>query len=348
MFFGVRYLLCVLAFMFCAGCETFAYYHQAIKGQMQLLSDQRPLDEVIQDPASPAPVRQKLQYIQDILVFAEQELQLPLGGNFSHYVDTQRPYVVWNVFAAPELSFQAKTWCYPVAGCTSYRGYFNQAQADTYGEKLRSQGYDVYVGGIAAYSTLGWFDDPVLNTFVYRNEIQLPALIFHELAHRILYVGGDTEFNESFASAVERIALERWLQKQNRPEIFSVYLHQKQTYDEFVAFVLSWKAKLEALYVSELEEEEKRQRKAELYHAMVNGYASFKQQHQNYQIYDAWMGGVLNNAKLNTLATYQVWVPAFLALYNNSGGDWQKFIDACVMLSRLEKQERERNLEQLL
>lgn len=313
---------------------------------MQLLSDQRPLDEVIQDAASPELVKQKLRYIEKILAFAEQELQLPVGENFSHYVDTQRPYVVWNVFAAPELSFQAKTWCYPVVGCASYRGYFNQAQADAYGEKLQSQGYDVYVGGIAAYSTLGWFDDPVLNTFVHRNEIQLPALIFHELAHRILYVGGDTEFNESFASAVERIALEHWLQKQNKSDTFSVYLRQKQTYDEFVAFVLFWKAKLEALYASEVEEEEKRQRKAELYRAMVNDYENFKQQH--HQGYDAWMDGVLNNAKLNTLATYQVWVPAFLALYNNSGGDWQKFIDACVTLSRLEKQEREQSLEQLL
>lgn len=343
-----RWLLCVLVCMFCTGCETLAYYNQAFKGQVELLSNQRPLGEVIKDDNSPEQLKKQLSLIQDILAFAEQQLGLPVGGNFSHYVDTQRPYVVWNVFAADELSFKPKQWCYPIVGCASYRGYFKQGQAEAYADLLRAEGKDVYVGGIAAYSTLGWLDDPVLNTFVERNAMQLPALIFHELAHRILYVKGDTEFNESFASAVERIALERWLKHQNKPEAFSLYLKQKQRYDDFVEFVLFWKAQLEALYATDLSEEKKRQGKAELFKAMRSDYEQFKFNQQHYQGYDAWMSGLLNNAKLNTLATYQARVPAFLALYQQENSDFKKFIDACVELSRLKSTKRKQQVDDLM
>ena len=342
------WFLFILILVTCSGCESITYYNQALKGQLELMKNQRPLTEVIENEITPALLKNQLQTILEILTFADQQLQLPVGGNFSQYVEIDRPLVVWNVFAADELSFDPKTWCYPIVGCASYRGYFDENKANAYAEKLRGDGGDIYVGGISAYSTLGWLDDPVLSTFISRNDTQLAALIFHELAHRIFYVSGDTEFNESFASAVERIALERWLNNKNNPQAFDVYLKHKQNYDDFVVFVLSWKKRLDLMYHSNLSDNEKRLLKDKLYSAMIDDYKVFKGNHNEYKAYDNWMSETLNNAKINTLSTYQAKVPAFLVLYEQHDGDFNKFIDACVMLSKQKKAIRDQQLDELM
>ena len=342
------WFLFILVLITCSGCESVVYYNQALKGQLELMKNQRPLTEIIENENTSAQLKNQLQIILEILTFADQQLQLPVGGNFSHYVEIDRPFVVWNVFAAGELSFEPRTWCYPIVGCASYRGYFDQSKADAYAKKLRGDGGDIYVGGISAYSTLGWVDDPVLSTFVWRNDKQLPALIFHELAHRILYVSGDTEFNESFASAVERIALERWLSNKNTPQAFEEYLKHKQYYDDFVVFVLSWKNRLDDMYRSNLSDNEKRALKNSLYSAMMDDYEIFKGDHNDYIAYDNWMSDTLNNAKINTSSTYQAKVPAFLALYEQHDGDFNKFIDACVKLSRQKKPVRDQQLDEFI
>lgn len=333
--------------LLCSGCESLFFYKQAISGQSELFIKQQTLEEVISDKDTSATLKRQLEYIEEVLFFAEEELHLPVGDNFRHYVDIGRPYVVWNVLATGEFSFKPKKWCYPVVGCASYRGYFKIEPARAYVDNLRDEGNDVFVGGISAYSTLGWLDDPILSTFVYRNDMQLSALIFHELAHRILYVKGDTEFNESFASAVERIALERWLKHINSKE-FDLYLRQKNRYDAFVEFVLSWKARISQLYDSDISDEKKRSNKAILYQAMLDDYENFKASNDNYQGFDAWMNNTLNNAKIITLSTYQARVPDFLSLYDLNQKDFQKFIDTCTRISRLDKTERDRKLESLL
>jgi len=339
-----RYLfLCVLILMACSGCESIAYYNQALKGQLELMKNQHPLMEVIENRNTSAQLKNQLQLILEILAFADQQLQLPVGGNFSHYVEINRPFVVWNVFAADEFSFEARTWCYPVVGCASYRGYFDQNKADAYAKKLQDEGGDIYIGGVSAYSTLGWLDDPVLSTFAWRNDTQLPALIFHELAHRILYIRGDTEFNESFASAVEQIALEKWLK--NDPQAFDVYLEHKQYHDDFVEFVLSWKMRLDAMYHADLNDIEKRALKKSLYSTMMDEYKIFRGEHK---AYDGWMNDTLNNAKINTLSTYQARVPAFLSLYEQHNDNFKMFIDACLTLSRQKKAIRDRKLDELV
>ena len=339
------YFLFLFVLVMCSGCETVAYYNQALKGQLEIIKKQRPLAELIENENTSAELKNKLQKILEILDFADQQLHLPVGGNFSHYVELGRPFVVWNVFAAGELSFDSKSWCYPVVGCASYRGYFQQYKANAYAGTLREDGGDIYVGGVSAYSTLGWLDDPVLSTFVWRNDKQLPALIFHELAHRILYVRDDTEFNESFASTVEQIALEKWLSNKNNPQAFEVYLKYKQNHDDFVVFVLSWKSRLDNMYRSDLSDNEKRAHKEKLYSAMVEDYEVFKDKHNNYKAYDNWMGDTLNNAKLNTLSTYQARVPAFLALYKHHNDDFKKFVAACIRLSQQKKTIRDQQLD---
>ncbi len=181
------------------GCRQVAYYGQAVAGQVEILNLQEPLPRLIEDPATPEALRQRLALVMDIRRFAESGLSLPAGGHYLAYADLGRPFAVYSVFAAPEFSLTPKTWCYPVIGCAAYRGYFSATAAREYAAGLREASYDVYVAGVPAYSTLGWFRDPVLNTFIHREPADLAALVFHELAHQVLYVRDDTTFNESFA-----------------------------------------------------------------------------------------------------------------------------------------------------
>lgn len=200
----------ILVALFCTtlvACESISYYSQAVNGQLFLLRHRQDIQDLIDDAATPVELGDKLAVVLSIREFAEQSLGLPVQGNFATYVDLQRQFVVWNVFATPEFSMGPVTWCYPIAGCVSYRGYFDESDARTFADKTRQDGFDVYVGGVAAYSTLGWFDDSLLNTVIGREDYQLASLIFHELAHQQVYVKGDTDFNESFATAVEREGL---------------------------------------------------------------------------------------------------------------------------------------------
>jgi predicted aminopeptidase len=178
-----------------SACSSLDYYKQALSGQMEVVSKREPLDEVVQSPDTPEPLRARLRTIQRMRDFASSELALPNNGSYRSYADLGRPFVVWNVFASPELSLEPMEWCYPFVGCLSYRGYFERDEAVQLAAELDGQGMEAWVGGVPAYSTLGWFDDPLLNTFVAWPEGRLAELIFHELAHQRLYLGGETEFN---------------------------------------------------------------------------------------------------------------------------------------------------------
>ena len=328
------------------GCETATFYSQAAVGHWKILSAREPIETLIQQDSLDASTTEKLTLILQLREFAEQRLQLPVGNNYRDYTDTHRPYVVWNLFAAPELSIKPLTWCFPVAGCVSYKGYFDEQKARDKAAQLLADGYDVYVGGIAAYSTLGWFDDVVLNTFIKREDSKLAALLFHELAHQQLYLKGDTTFNESFARAVEIEGVQRWLTAQARGDEFAVYRHQQQRHAAWVGLLAKYQKQLAELYQSSRGDEKKRQGKKQLIAELLGEYQDLKKQ-WDYAGYDHWMNDSLNNAKLATVADYNNWVPAFRQLLREEAGDLTAFYQRCKLLSELEVSAREERLRAL-
>ena len=330
----------------CLQCRSLPYYEQAIDGQMDILRKRQPISKLVEDPDTPAGLRQKLQFILAVRTFAETELQLTVKDNYLSYVALDRPYVVWNVFAAPEFSLTPKTWCFPIVGCVSYRGYFAEEDARRFGGSLTQEGYDVFIGGAIAYSTLGWFDDPVLSTFLSLSEPDIAALIFHELAHGILYVKDDTAFNESFATAVEQEGLRRWQAAANDSGGYEKWLHTHQQHKMFTTLISKYRTQLEALYESELPLNAKRKQKAEIFNQMRTEFSNLKSDHDALAAYDAWFNRPINNAQLISVSAYHDWVPAFGRMLNESGGDLTKFFQKCRDLAENEPAERNRILKQ--
>ena len=326
-------------------CRSLPYYEQAIGGQMDILSKRQPISKLVEDPATPAALSEKLRFLLSVRAFAEKKLQLPVKDNYLSYVALDRPYVVWNVFAAPEFSLIPKTWCFPVVGCVSYRGYFAEADARRFGAALTQEGYDVFIGGSIAYSTLGWFDDPVLSTFLSLSEPDIAALIFHELAHGILYIKDDTAFNESFATAVEQEGLRRWQAAANEPKGYEKWLLQHRQHNLFTALISRYRTQLDALYDSELPLSAKRKKKAAVFNQMRTEFGNLKSDHGAMAAYDAWFNRPINNAQLISVSAYHDWVPAFGRMLNESGGDLTKFYQKCRELAQKEPSERDRILK---
>ena len=294
-----------------AGCESVMYYAQAAAGQFSLMSGRQSIEHLVEDPTTPSQLKSRLELVLELRTFAENELDLPVDTQYSQFVDLQRDFVVWNVFAADELSLEARTWCYPIAGCAAYRGYFSEDRAREYAGELASQGYDSYVGGVAAYSTLGWLNDPVLNTFVYRDEAQLADLLFHELAHQVLYVPGDTQFNESFATAVAREGVRRWMEQKHASEAYQLYLKGRAQQEEFVDLLTRYRQQLAALYNVDSSEREKRDGKQHLIEQLRGEFSDLQIVWDDTRAYSAWMAAPINNAKLNSVSLYYDLVPDF-------------------------------------
>ena len=330
------------------GCESLRYYNQAVKGQYEILRKRQPISDILEDPKSPEFLRERLAFILKVREFAERELQLPVKNHYLTYVDLKRPYVVWNVFAAPELSLTPKTWCYPMVGCAAYRGYFSKDNAQHYADELTGQGYDVYVTGVTAYSTLGWFDDPVLSTFLQFSEAQSAALIFHELAHQVLYVKGDTVFNESFATAVEQEGLQRWLAAIQAEQIYSGYLKSFHRQQQFIQLVMHYREKLETLYRSNASPMAKREKKTSIYTELRNDFDRLKTAENGLAVYNNWMNYSLNNAKIVSVAAYHDFVPAFNRILAANKGDLAQFYRECRELAQAPKDERHRILNSYL
>ncbi len=331
-------LIGTLSCIFLVGCSELAYYSQASYGQLSLLAAREDIETLLNDRNTPEPLVRKLRVVQEARRFAQQHLGLEPEANYSAYVDTGRPYVLWNITAAPRYSLSAKHWCYPVVGCQSYRGYFAQADAEAAATELSDAGWDVHVSGVAAYSTLGWFDDPVLNTFVYRSDTDLAALIFHELAHKVLYIPGDTVFNESFATAVENAGIQQWLSAQDQDTQFREYqtrFHYRQVFTELVLDTID---QLRALYAEfpspPSHDTDLDARKQHLLNTLRETYFATTK-HWNFRGYDHWFNTPLNNAKLITVANYHTYVPHFQALLIQHGHDYGKFYQAIKALSEL-------------
>jgi predicted aminopeptidase len=324
-----------------ASCSTVEYYWQGARGQVEMLARARPIEQVVDDPAVDPRLKSRLGRIQAIRQFATAELGLPDNGAYRSYADLDRPYVVWNVVAAPELSLVARKWCFPVAGCVTYRGFFAERDASAEAARLRAGGYDVYVAGIPAYSTLGFFDDPVLNTFVDLPEHDLARLLFHELAHQVVYVADDSTFNESFATAVEEAGVERWLARHGTAAAREQHARSSRLREDFRGLVARTTRELEALYASELPDEAKRARKREVFAAMTASHLALKAGPWNgYAGYDGWFARGPNNASLAAVALYSEQVPEFRALLEGVGGDLPRFYQAVRRIAAAPRPDR--------
>ncbi|MCX4029602.1 aminopeptidase [Endozoicomonas sp. SM1973] len=341
---GLSLPLCLLL----AGCSEIRYYHQAWQGQWQLIKHREPVTELVDNEQTPLALKRQLQLAQQLTLFAQNNLKLPVNGNFQTFTDTKRPFVVWNVFAAPQFSTTPYQWCYPWLGCLSYRGYFAEQAAQQEANQLDAEGYDTYVAGIKAYSTLGWFDDPLLNTFIYYPELELANLIFHELTHRWLYVKDDVDFNESLATAVAIIGVEKWFMDRQPQAVDR--LRQRYQFDlEFSRWLLKYRDQLEQLYQQPLSSSAMAQQKQQLLAKLTADYQQKRQQQwHNQPYYDHWISSQLNNAKLATVATYYRWVPALLSLYEQHQRDLGAFMSACQQLAQQPYQQRQNTLLALI
>jgi len=302
---------------------------------------------LVDDESTPANLKRKLERAEAIRSFAIEELALPDNGSYRSYVDVGKPYVTWNVVATPALSLTPETWCFPVVGCVAYRGYFDEVDAREYGDRLAEDGLDVTIAGARAYSTLGWFDDPILNTVLFDAEYRFAGTLFHELAHERVFVTGDSAFNESYAVAVEREGVRRWLERTAGPGMWRAYDEERARREAFLALVLSTREKLQTLYASSLDDADKMREKAAAFEALRRDHETLKATWEGYSGYDGWFEENLNNAKLALLATYNVYVPAFERLLEVQHGDMEKFHQAVEVLSKLPKEERDSELARL-
>jgi predicted aminopeptidase len=320
------------------------YLMQAAAGQMAVMAKRRPIPRVIADPATAAPVRSRLAVVDSVRRFATAELHLPDNGSYRQYADIQRPYVVWNVVAAPEFSVQPRRWCFPVAGCVAYRGYFKQARAERFAASLRTQGFDVMVGGVAAYSTLGHFDDPILNTMLGWSDAQLAAIVFHELTHQLIYIKGDSDFNEALATAVEHEGVIRWLRAAGREAELAEWREFQERTSRVNRLLQETLSDLRQLYLLRLAPQDMRRRKGERFEKLVNDYRELSAGWGASAPYRGFFMQPLNNAHLAAVATYYRCVPGFQRLLQESGGDLPRFYERVRALVPLPAGEREQRL----
>ena len=326
------------------GCAQLSYYAQATQGQLGLIASAKPIDQWLADPKVSDQLKQRLTRAQQIRKFAVQELDLPDNGSYTRYAELNRPYVVWNVIATPELSMKPVQWCFPIAGCVDYRGYYRKEEAQRFAQELRGQGYEVRVSGVPAYSTLGWFNDPVLSTFIAYPEAEVARMLFHELAHQVAYAPGDTPFNESFATTVESIGVERWLDKHANLDSRDRYREFRQRKRDFIDLLTEHRQRLEEVFASDITDDEKRKQKALVITSLKQSYHQTKDQKWGgYSGYDQWFNEPVTNAHFVLVATYEELVPAFQALHAKSGSMKKFYADVRAMA----KQDKARRREQL-
>lgn len=356
---------CLLSLMLVAvtlltGCQSAGYYAQALRGHLQIVHRQRPIAELLEKPGTPEPLKARLRLVLAMREFAAQDLRLPVNGHYLRYADLGRSNVVWNVTATPEFSMVPKDWWYPVVGRLAYRGYFVEREARQHAAELATQGFDVDVGGVRAYSTLGWFRDPVLNTFIHEPETELAELLFHELAHQRLFVSGDTDFNEAFAEAVGEEGTRRWLLAKHGDDGVRKYEAHLRRKADFTRLVTGAHDQLAALFqaagtslkspreVASLPGEELaslRVRKQAILDQLRHDYEALRVTWGGRTDYQRWFRRPLNNAHLNDVDTYYRLVPAFHRLLQEQGGDLAAFYIEVSAMEKLEKAERHRRLQ---
>jgi predicted aminopeptidase len=328
-----------------SACSTVGYYAHLAHGELSLMSARRPIDNVVADPATDPKLKAKLELAEQARAFASDHLGLPRNASYTRYADLHRPYATWNVFAAKEFSVEPVKHCFPLIGCIDYRGYYDRERADREAAALKSQGYETYVGGSAAYSTLGWFADPILNTMIRWGDDELIGTIFHELTHQKIYIKDDSAFNESLAMFVQQEGLRQWRDIHGLPP---ADVSELQRENEFTALVLQARDRLKALYASKLPPDEMRLRKHEEIARLRADYATLRDDKwHGDKDYDEWMSGDINNAKLLPFGIYNSWVDAFAALYKKCGGNWMRFYAEAARIGNLDANARKSALRAL-
>jgi len=316
------------------------YLADSARGQLALMSKREPIKRVLANPATPPALRAQLEEVTSIRDFASRELLLPDNGSYRSYADVKRPYVVWNVVAAPEFSVDAKEWCYPIVGCVAYRGYFSESKARAFSAGLRSKGFDVSVGGVAAYSTLGHFDDPILNTMVGWSDVEFAAIIFHELTHQLLYVPGDASFNEALATTVEEEGVRRWLLAQGREADLAEHVRDQTHYIKVIDLLRRTRTELNTVYLSGVGQDQMRQRKKAIFDGMRESFAALAREWGGAP-FESWFKGDLNNAHLASIATYYDCVPGFQRELESVHGDLKAFYQRVHELAALDQAARD-------
>ena len=342
--FTLSVILLAAAF---TGCSTISFYWQALNGQAEILNKSRPIESVIQDRDTKPDLKQRLTSLLAIREYASKELKLPDNKSYRNYADLKRPFVIWNVFATTEFSTELTQWCFPIAGCVNYRGYFAKESAEAFVKKLPAQMSDAFVGGVPAYSTLGYFNDPILNTFIHYPEVELARLLFHELAHQVVYVKDDSMFNESFATAVEQAGIERWLESQAGRGLSATWQIAQARRADFQSLVLKYQERLKSLYATDLSDEAKRLAKQQTFRDLREDYQALKISWGGFAGYDRWFGQDLNNAHLASIAIYNELVPAFRKLLTQEQGDFVRFYETTKRVANMSKDERSAYLKSL-
>lgn len=326
--FEPRPLVPVRLLVACALCALLAgcYVLHAARGQWDVMGRREPIATVVADPATPAPLKSRLESVVAIREFSVKALGLPDNESYRSYADVKRQYVVWNVFATGEFAVEPRRWCFPVSGCVAYRGYFSEQKARDFAAKLARQGDDVHVGGVPAYSTLGHFADPVLNTMMHWSDVQLAAIIFHELSHQVVYVQGDSSFNEGFASVVEAEGVRSWLEASGRPADLESFRRQREDYLQIARLFEATRTRLRDLYARELPAAEMRAAKQAEFAGLRRAYEERRRAPGSGRTnFDAWFEQGINNAHLASVATYQDCVPGLRRLLTDAGDDLPAF-----------------------
>ena len=344
---AVKTAALLIAALSLAACDSVAWYLQAAQGHLSIVTSRRDMRALLNDPELAPALAAKLELVLEAREFAASELMLPAGENYLEFVRLEREHAVWNVFAAPEFSLEPVTWCYPIAGCAAYRGYFSESDAQDYAAELETQGLDVYVGGVDAYSTLGWFDDALLSTVVGRPDHQLAALIFHELAHQVAYAPGDTTLSESFATVVEMEGLRRWLETRQQSELLDAARADADRRGRFAAFVTEFRGRFDELYGRELSAAEMRREKAGLQQRMRDEYQTLKADWGGNAGYDGWFSRPLNNAQLTTVGSYNDLAPQLREILRQVGNDLPAFYERMRELTRMSPERRGEYLDSL-
>jgi len=328
-----------------SACSDMSYYWHTANGHMALMNKRIDIDVMLDDPVLEPELRERLQLVKEIRDFSVESLSLPESGSYNKYVQLDRPYVLKNLFAATEFSTELHVWCYPIVGCASYRGYYDEERLAAYVAQLKAQNFDTYVGFVPAYSTLGWFDDPVLSSFIYWPDYRLAGLLFHELSHQRIYVENDTRFNESLAVAVQQTGTELWLKTSNRSAQLDEFRRWIEYRREVVLLIEQTRKSLAELYQGDQDGAVKREQKLVIFDSTRESYTALAQRLNYRGGFENWFTGELNNAKLGSVSAYHAQLPAFLAILKARDYDFAAFFNTVESISELDKAERDECLD---